>query len=137
MAWRRAILGLTACAMCFVGATGASAGSAPVFHPRVANGLGLMPAFNRPVIFPPNERAAAKKPILATYHGGQTMSGGITVHTIFWTGGTHPFKKRPAGAPHDYIGMIEQYFSDIAAASTGHAGATCTNSFCDTLTVQR
>ncbi len=130
------MLALMACAMCLVGATGASAGPALVFHPRVANGLGLMAPFNHPVVFPPNERAAAKKAILATYHGGQTMSGGITIHTIFWTGGTHAFKKRPAGAPHDYIGMIEQYFSDIAAASTGHTGATCTNSFCDTLTVQ-
>jgi hypothetical protein len=50
------------------------------------------------------------------------MTGGVTVHTIYWTGGTNPFQGRPPGAPHNYIGMIEQYLTDVAAASRGTSG---------------
>lgn len=134
MALRRIFLVAAASAALLVSVSTA-APAAPVFHPRVGGALGLMPPVSGPVNFPPLLRAAEKK-ILVTYHGGQTMTGGITVHTIFWTGGTHPFEKKPPHAPHNYIGMIKQYFSDIAASSTGHAGATCTKAFCDNLTVQ-
>jgi hypothetical protein len=71
-----------------------------------------------------------------TYHGGQTMTGGITVHTIFWSGGTSPFQGRPAGAPHNYIGMIQQYLTDVAHASTGTSGQTCTVAHCNVFTVE-
>jgi hypothetical protein len=50
------------------------------------------------------------------------MTGGVTVHTIYWTGGTNPFQGSPPGAPHNYIGMIEQYLTDVAAASRGTSG---------------
>ncbi len=122
-----------AAALCCLGAGTASA--APVFHPRVGGALGLMPPINRTVSFPPMVRTA-RGVIPVTYHGGRTMTGGITVHTIFWTGGTRPFKPQPKGAPHDYVGMIEQYFADAADASTGTKGASCTVVFCDNLTVE-
>ncbi len=133
MALRRMSLALVACVGCLSVATAATA--KPVFHPRVGPAMGLIPAFNNAITFSPALRAAAGK-IPVTYHGGQTMSGGITLHTIFWDGGTHPFKKKPAGAPHDYVGMLEQYFADVAHASTGAAGGPCTTSFCDNFTVE-
>jgi hypothetical protein len=71
-----------------------------------------------------------------TYHGGQTMTGGVTVHAIFWSGGTNPFQGRPSGAPHDYIGMIQQYLTDVAAASTGTSGQACTAAHCNVFTVE-
>jgi hypothetical protein len=80
---------------------------------------------------------AASQPLTPlTYHGGQTMTGGITVHTIFWTGGTNAFQGRPPGAPADYIGMIQQYLTDVAAASTGTSGQSCTITRCNVFTVE-
>jgi hypothetical protein len=64
------------------------------------------------------------------------MTGGVTIHTIFWTGGTNDFQGRPAGAPHNYIGMLKQYLTDVAANSTGTSGGTCTKAECNVFTVQ-
>jgi hypothetical protein len=134
MALRRALLAtLAALLACFGVATAASA--KPVFRPRVGPGLGLFPPFNNAVTFSPQLRAAAGA-IPVTYHGGQTMTGGITIHAIFWSGGTHQFKPRPSGAPHDYIGMLEQYFTDVAHASTGTSGGPCTKLSCVNFTVE-
>jgi hypothetical protein len=133
MALRRVLLALAACLACFGVATAASA--KPIFRPRVGPGLGLFPPFNNAVTFSPQLRAAAGT-IPVTYHGGQTMTGGITIHAIFWSGGTHPFKPRPSGAPHDYIGMLEQYFTDVAHASTGTSGGPCTTLSCVNFTVE-
>jgi hypothetical protein len=108
----------------------------PVFHPRIGPALGIFPAFTfqngrlRPA-------QSASQPLTpVTYHGGQTMTGGITVHTIYWTGGTKPFQGKPSGAPHNYIGMIEQYLTDVAHASTGTSGQTCTRARCNAFTVE-
>ncbi|MBV8219760.1 MAG: hypothetical protein JO325_14955 [Solirubrobacterales bacterium] len=57
---------------------------------------------------------ATGAPVPEVYHGGSVMAGGLTVHTIFWSGGTHPFQGQPAGAPANYEGMIEQFFTDVA-----------------------
>src|SRR4029077_6332931 len=43
---------------------------------------------------------------------------------------------QPAGAPHDYIGMIQQYLTDVAAASTGTSGQACTTAHCNVFTVE-
>jgi hypothetical protein len=131
---RRVLLSLVASIGCLYLA-GTAWAAKPVFQPRVGPGLGLIPASNNAVTFSPMLRAAAGK-IPVTYHGGQTMTGGITVHTIFWSGGTHPFKKRPPSAPHDYVGMLEQYFTDVAHASTGTNGAPCTTLSCVNFTVE-
>jgi hypothetical protein len=130
---RRILPALVACLACL--ATAAAATARPIFRPRVGPGLGLMPPFNQAVTFSPALKAAAKV-IPVTYHGGQTMSGGITVHTIFWDGGTRHFKGKPPQAPHDYIGVLEQYFTDVAHASTGTSGGPCTLAFCDNFTVE-
>ncbi len=83
------------------------------FHPRVGGALGLIPPVNSQGRFGAQDVASgALTPV--TYHGGNVMAGGITVHTIFWTGGTNPFQGRPAGAPANYQGMVEQFFTDVA-----------------------
>jgi hypothetical protein len=117
------------CLMLGVFASGASA--ATVFHPRVDGALGLIPPVNSQGQFGSQDVATgALTPV--TYHGGSTMTGGVTVHTIFWcpgggadcAGSSNPFQGQPSGAPADYIGMIQQFFTDVAAVS----GAT-TNTF--------
>jgi hypothetical protein len=113
-----------------------SATAKPVFHPRIGAALGLVPSltFRNGRLQPAQTATQPLTPV--TYHGGQTMTGGITVHTIFWTGGTNAFQGRPSGAPADYIGMIKQYLTDVAAASTGTSGQTCTTSACNAFTVE-
>jgi hypothetical protein len=113
-----------------------SATAKPVFHPRIGSALGLVPAvtFRNGRLQPAQAASQPLTPV--TYHGGQTMTGGITVHTIFWTGGTNAFQGRPSGAPADYIGMIQQYLTDVAAASTGTSGQTCTTASCNGFTVE-
>ena len=108
----------------------------PVFHPRIGPALGIFPAFTflNGRLQPAQTASQPLTPL--TYHGGQTMTGGVTVHTIYWSGGTNPFQGRPPGAPHDYIGMVEQYLTDVAAASTGTSGQTCTVAHCNVFTVQ-
>jgi hypothetical protein len=109
----------------------------PAFHPRIGPALGIMPPLTiqhgqlQPAVSMP---AQPLTPV--TYHGGQTMTGGITVHTIFWSGGTSPFQGRPAGAPHNYIGMVQQYLTDVAKASTGTSGQACTTAHCNVFTVE-
>jgi len=102
----------------------------------VGSALGLFPAFTFQNGRLQPAQAASQPLTPLTYHGGQTMTGGITVHTIFWTGGTNAFQGRPPGAPADYIGMIQQYLTDVAAASTGTSGGTCTTANCNVFTVE-
>jgi len=108
----------------------------PAFHPRIGPALGIFPAltFQNGRLRPAQSASQPLTPL--TYHGGQTMTGGITVHTIFWTGGTNPFQGRPPGAPHDYTGMIQQYLTDVRDASTGTSGQTCTATHCNVFTVE-
>jgi hypothetical protein len=108
----------------------------PVFHPRMGSALGLFPAltFQNGRLQPAQAATQPLTPV--TYHGGQTMTGGITVHTIFWNGGTNQFQGQPPGAPHDYIGMIQQYLTDVSTASTGTSGQTCTTAHCNVFTVE-
>ena len=88
------------------------------FHPRIRNALGLAP----PINLQQPDLPAGELQTPVTYHGGAVMSGGITVHTIFWagSGGTHPFNPSPnlgASVP-SYVGMIQQFFTDVHAAET-------------------
>ncbi|HWF79241.1 MAG TPA: hypothetical protein VN695_01580 [Streptosporangiaceae bacterium] len=107
-----------------------------VFRPRIGPALGIFPVltFRGGRLQPAQSASQPLTPV--TYHGGQTMTGGLTMHAIFWTGGTKPFQGRPNGAPHDYIGMIEQYLTDIADASTGTSGQGCTSAHCNVFTVE-
>ena len=64
---------------------------------------------------------ASGAPTPVTYHGGAVMAGGVTMHLIFWTGGTNPFQGQPAGAPATYTGMMQQLFTDVSHDSGGSA----------------
>jgi hypothetical protein len=81
-------------------------------------------------------------PTQVVYHGGPVMAGGVTVHEIFWDGGTNPFpaSPNPGASVPSYEGLIEQFFSDIHSAETGTSGAsgactTSTQADCNVFTV--
>jgi hypothetical protein len=93
----------------------------PVFHPRVRNALGLVPPANGAGKFTAQTDVASGAPTPVTYHGGAVMAGGVTMHLIFWTGGTNPFQGQPPGAPADYVGMMKQLYADVAHDSLGTA----------------
>jgi hypothetical protein len=117
---QRASVALVVCVV--LGTFAATASAQPKFRPRVGGALGLVPPFNKQgVAFSPDIATGA--PTQVTYHGGSVMSGGVTVHTIFWDGGTQTFPGSPQPGAPSYEGLIEKFFSDVAAASTGAAGA--------------
>jgi len=91
----------------------------PVFHPRVRNALGLVPPANSSGKFTAQPDVASGAPTPVTYHGGSVMAGGITMHLIFWTGGTNPFQGQPPSAPANYVGMASQLYTDVAHDSLG------------------
>jgi hypothetical protein len=119
-------LPLVACAVLVLSTSAASASThKPTFHPRVRGALGLIPPVNRQGLSAFDLASSPLTP--ATYHGGSVMGAGgagITIHTIFWSGGTNPFQGQPAGAPATYEGMLEQFFTDVA-----HDSGTSTNVF--------
>jgi hypothetical protein len=103
------------------------------FHPRIANGLGLIP----PLSYRYGHQSIGG-PTLAytplTYHGGPTMTGGVTVHAIFWAAPGYSFHGAPPGSV-SYEALIEQYLTDVALAHTGTSGAPCLASACNVFTV--
>jgi hypothetical protein len=64
------------------------------------------------------------------------MTGGVTVHTIFWAPSGYAFQGSPDGVAPTYEGMIQQFFTDASAASTGTSGQTCTVAHCNAFTVE-
>ncbi len=128
---RITLLGLAAAALlalCAGPAEGAT------FHPRIAGALGLVPPVNRQGQLVAHDIATgAQTPVL--YHGGPAMSDGVTVHTIFWNPPDHPFQGSPGSGIPTYTGLIQQFFSDVAA-DTGSPG-TCTNADCNVFTIER
>lgn len=133
----RAVLVLLVCVV--LGAFASSASAATKFRPRVDGALGLIPPFNKQgVPFSPDIASGA--PTQVTYHGGSVMSGGVTIHTIFWDGGTNPFPGSPGAGRPSYEGLLQQFFTDVGAASTdvsAAAGAcsTTAQSNCNVFTV--
>ncbi len=111
MAPRR--VAMVAAALLTMAALASPAWGKPTFHPRVGGALGLIPPVNSQGRFGAQDVATGVlTPV--TYHGGSVMAGGVTVHTIFWTGGTNSFQGQPTGAPANYQGMVEQFFTDAA-----------------------
>ncbi len=117
-ATRRLIVLAIACALTVVVAVGAaSAQAAKVrpFHPRVGHALGLAPPVN-------NKGEASTQPtemgvnIPVVYHGGPVMTGGVTVHAIFWAPSGFAFPEAPKESK-SYEALIEQYYTDVAADS--------------------
>lgn len=105
------------------------------FHPRIGNALGLIPPVpdqgNKN--FEPNEGGIYTA---VTYHGGPTMTGGVTVHTVFWAPPGYSFQGSPGAGIPSYEGMIQQFFTDVAHDSTGTLGAPCTLAGCNMFTVE-
>ncbi|MBV8940251.1 MAG: hypothetical protein JO240_00795, partial [Solirubrobacterales bacterium] len=113
MGCRRVLLLTTACAACL--ALAPSAWGGPAFRPRVGGAMGLVPPVTSTGVFAsPELQASAHKP--ATYHGGQVMAGGITVHAIFW-GPAGSFPGSPRRGVLSYERLVAQFFVDIARDS--------------------
>ena len=85
-----------------------------MFHPRVRNALGLVPPVNGAGKFTAQTDVASGAPTPVTYHGGAVMAGGVTMHLVFWTGRHQPVPGAAAGAPPDYVGMMKQFYTDVA-----------------------
>jgi hypothetical protein len=108
--------------------------TANTFRARIAGGLGLVPPVNRQGQLSTGDVATgALTP--ETYHGGPVMAGGVTVHTIFWAPQGHPFQGSPGGGVPTYVGLVQQFLTDVAADSG--APGTCTPAECNAFTVQR
>ena len=121
----RALAATAACL--FLGVTAPAALGATQFRPRVGNAMGSAP----PITLQQPDLPAGELQTPVTYHGGAVMSGGVTVHTIFWTGGTNQFNPSPnvTGGVPDYISMVQQFFTDMHGGSTGTTpggGSDCT-----------
>jgi len=112
-----------------------TASGAPAFRPRIDGALGLMPLVNRQGQFRAQDVASsAQTPVL--YHGGKTMAAGVTVHTIFWAPSGYAFQGQRNGAPAGYEGLIQQFFTDVAADSSPVANGSCTTTECNIFTVE-
>lgn len=128
----RALLAAIVCLACGV-LTPAALG-ATAFHPRVRGALGLVPAVNRHGQLRAADVASGLlTPI--TYHGGPVMSGGVTVHTIFWAPAGYAFQGSPGPGIPTYKGLIQQFFSDVAAGSGASGG--CAPNDCNVFTIER
>jgi hypothetical protein len=111
-----------------------SAWGAHGFRPRIGRAMGLVPPAGRRAQLRAGDVARGSlTPV--TYHGGSVMSGGVTVHTIFWAPAGFAFQGSPGPGIPTYEGLIQQFFTDVAA--DGAAVGTCGTSDCNTFTVER
>jgi hypothetical protein len=135
---RATLLGTVLCLTMLSLVPAAVASSKRVFHPRSRGALGMIPPVNawgtRHTVKYETSEGGIYAP--ATYHGGPTMTGGVTVHTIFWGPSNYPFVAAAPPGSKAYVPLIQQYFTDVAAASTGPAGAPCTAAACNAFTVE-
>lgn len=117
----RAVIGTIA--VLALGTLAASASAQTnVFRPRVGNALGLVPPVNFQGTFASGPGALAP----VTYHGGGVMNHGVEVHLIFWAPPGYAFQNSPNGEPTPgYKGMIEQFFTDVAADSVAPVASDC------------
>jgi hypothetical protein len=132
---RRAVL--LAALVCF-GGLSSSALASPghkAFQPRIGNAMGLVPPVpdQGKKNFEPNESGIYTA---VTYHGGPTMAGGVTVHSIFWAPPGYSFQPSPGAGIPSYEGLVQQYLTDVATASTGTLGSACTGVSCNVFTVE-
>ena len=130
----RALVPVIVCVV--LGLSAPAALGAPTFRPRVLNALGLAPPVNSQghSSLEPTE-GGTFTPVL--YHGGPTMTGGVTVHTIFWAPSGYAFEGAPTSSL-SYEGLLEQYYTDVAHDSTGTSGAaaSCSTTECNDFTVE-
>ncbi len=128
-AGRRLVVSIL-CLAAFAG--GAPAWAGTTFHPRIGPGLGLVPPVDSQGRMNTGD-VASGSPTPLTYHGGQVMSAGVTVHTIFWAPSGYSFEGSPGPGIPTYEGMVQQFFTDLAHDSG--APGTCTSAGCNTFTV--
>jgi hypothetical protein len=144
MTRRRAVIAALACLMLAAFAASAASASAasksPKLRPRIAGALGIVPPFRYDPAsgtdipeFSPDLATGAPTP--EVYHGGSVMAGGVTIHTIFWNGGTQTFPPSPGFGVASYENTVKNFFTDVSAASTGTMGQTCTSAACNVFTV--
>jgi hypothetical protein len=112
-----------------LGAFVPAAAAAGSFRPRIGGALGLMP----PIGQHGYQDIATGQKTPVTYHGGNVMAGGITVHTVFWAPSGYAFSGSPGGGAPGYEALIQQFFTD--AADDSGAPGTCSASECNALTV--
>ncbi len=127
-------LGLSAPAAFLEWAASASAATTAGFRPRVLGAMGLMPTVNSHGSYDTNQDLASEALTPVVYHGGPVMTGGVTVHTIFWAPSGYSFPGALADEPNTCMGfsatsctydeLVRQFFNDVAAAS-----GTTTNEF--------
>jgi hypothetical protein len=79
------------------------------FRPRAGHALGLIPAHG-------SQEVAIGAHLPVVYHGGSVMRN-VTIHTIFWTPAGYSFDAPPSGSTLSYVAMLQQFFTDVAAAS--------------------
>lgn len=104
------------------------------FRPRIGRAMGLIPIHNRQGVFAAGDVASGQlTPV--TYHGGSVMSGGVTIHTIFWAPPGFAFLGSPGSGIPTYKGLIQQFLTDIAG--DGAAPGTCSTSDCNVFTIER
>jgi hypothetical protein len=114
---------IAACVAVAVFASGAAGATGKqVFHPRIGNALGLVP----PVGSAGKLSAGPGALTPVTYHGGDVMNHGVTVHLIFWAPSGYAFQGSPGAGIPSYEGMIEQFFTDVAADSGPISASNCT-----------
>lgn len=122
-----------ACIACGVAASSALAAKASAhraFRPRVGNALGLIPPINSEGGHntQPTEEGTYT-PVV--YHGGHVMTGGITVHTIFWGPTGFPFQGSPGAGIPTYEGAIEKFFENVSEASGSKSECSVAGHECD------
>jgi hypothetical protein len=107
MSCRKALLPATICLL-LLGAVAPAAG-ATTFRPRVDGALGLeAPVDHNGAALSSDPASSTATPVV--YHGGPVMSGGVTIHTIFWAPSQSSFES-------GYIAEVEKFFTDAAADS--------------------
>lgn len=100
-----ALLAAAACLIAFAG----TASAARTFQPRSGFALGMLPIAGR-------QEIATGTPIPVVYHDGPVMRD-VTIHTVFWAPSGFRFDGSPAPGVLGYQQLIQQFFSDVAAAS--------------------
>ena len=126
----RRFLMVIACAVVPL-STAAPAWAQTTFHPRLGAAMGLVPPVNSQGRMSTGD-VATGSPIPLTYHGGQVMNQGVTVHTIFWAPSGYAFEGSPGPGIPTYEGLIQQFFTDVAHDSG--ASGTCTTAECNLFT---
>lgn len=90
------------------------AAAQPTYHHIVRRAMGLIPARSTSGHYD-DPAVGSQTPVV--YHGGSTMTGAVTIHTIFWAPPGYRFTGSPSPGVLGYEPMMKQFFTDVAQAS--------------------